>query len=124
RALALQVRDLSSIPGRGRNLGQVSLLHTEFQVDFQCGAGVSPRPDIALHFNPRFSDGELIVCNSLQNQRWGSEERKQGIPLSRGTYFELIFHLRPYCFQVTGHQPHTHSHTQTRSHAHTLSHSH
>uniref|UniRef100_A0A4W3INL5 SPRY domain containing 4 n=1 Tax=Callorhinchus milii TaxID=7868 RepID=A0A4W3INL5_CALMI len=29
RALALQVRDLSSIPGRGRNLGQVSLLHTE-----------------------------------------------------------------------------------------------
>uniref|UniRef100_V9KY82 Galectin n=1 Tax=Callorhinchus milii TaxID=7868 RepID=V9KY82_CALMI len=86
--------------------GQVPQYAKRFQVDFQCGAGVSPRPDIALHFNPRFSDGELIVCNSLQNQRWGSEERKQGIPLSRGTYFELIFHLRPYCFQVSANGNH------------------
>ncbi|VFV41313.1 galectin-12 isoform 2 [Lynx pardinus] len=34
--------------------GVVPLDARRFQVDFQCGCSVHPRPDIAIHFNPRF----------------------------------------------------------------------
>uniref|UniRef100_A0A4W3HNH9 RNA helicase n=1 Tax=Callorhinchus milii TaxID=7868 RepID=A0A4W3HNH9_CALMI len=63
RALALQVRDLSSIPGRGRNLGQVSLLHT----DTRGGRG-SPVPEIKLRDYqqevavPALEGKNIIIC--------------------------------------------------------------
>ncbi|XP_072515268.1 galectin-9-like [Salminus brasiliensis] len=61
-----------------------------FHVNFQCGTTGSA--DIALHFNPRYSrNSGFVVCNTLQNSSWGSEERSHSMPLPRGSDFNLTF---------------------------------
>ncbi|XP_043536989.1 galectin-4-like isoform X4 [Chiloscyllium plagiosum] len=80
--------------------GQVPGHAKRFAVDFQCGSIVKPRSDIAFHFNIRYDEG-TVVCNTLERERWGTEERKPQMPISTGSYFELIFHVRSYCFQVS-----------------------
>ncbi|GCC33698.1 hypothetical protein chiPu_0012168 [Chiloscyllium punctatum] len=80
--------------------GQVPGHAKRFAVDFQCGSSVKPRSDIAFHFNIRYDEG-TVVCNTLERERWGTEERKPQIPIPTGSYFELIFHVRSYCFQVS-----------------------
>ncbi|XP_036451143.1 galectin-9-like isoform X2 [Colossoma macropomum] len=61
-----------------------------FHVNFQCGTVGSA--DIALHFNPRYSrNSGFVVCNTLQNSSWGTEERSRQMPLPRGSGFILTF---------------------------------
>uniref|UniRef100_UPI00398F4B0F galectin-9-like isoform X4 n=1 Tax=Pristiophorus japonicus TaxID=55135 RepID=UPI00398F4B0F len=81
--------------------GQVPGHAKRFTVDFQCGNIAQPRSDVAFHFNLRYDEGSVVVCNTLERQCWGSEERKHHIPITQGSYFELIFHVRTYCFQVS-----------------------
>ncbi|MBN3319376.1 LEG8 protein, partial [Atractosteus spatula] len=61
-----------------------------FQVDFMCGSSTKPRADVAFHFNPRFKRSPCVVCNSLQQERWGKEEILYDLPLQRGENFETI----------------------------------
>ncbi|XP_054999175.1 galectin-12 isoform X1 [Sorex araneus] len=63
-----------------------------FQVDFQCGCSLDPRPDIAVHFNPRFHTTQPhVICNSLQGGRWQREARWPHLAMQRGDSFLLLF---------------------------------
>ncbi|XP_072885519.1 galectin-9-like isoform X3 [Hemitrygon akajei] len=80
--------------------GQVPGHAKRFAVDFMCGSCEKPRSDVAFHFNIRY-DESAVVCNTLECERWGSEERKQQVPINAGTYFELIFNTQYHGFQVS-----------------------
>ncbi|KAK1157568.1 galectin-9-like isoform X2 [Acipenser oxyrinchus oxyrinchus] len=91
----LQVGKMITITGR------VLPGSERFVVNLQCGAHQSPRPDIALHFNPRYEVfQEYVVCNTLQNQSWGSEERKCEMPLQRGSSFTLTIVVNHHAYKV------------------------
>lgn len=61
-----------------------------FVVNLQCGTNKSS--DIALHFNPRYvGNSGHVVCNTLQNSCWGSEQKTKNTPLPRGSDFTLSF---------------------------------
>lgn len=65
---------------------------TRFQVDFQCGCCLHPRPDIAFHFNPRFYTVKPhVICNTLQGGLWQKEVRWPGVALQRGASFLILF---------------------------------
>ncbi|XP_072495844.1 galectin-9-like isoform X1 [Notamacropus eugenii] len=57
--------------------------------------------NIAFHFNPRFEDGNLVVCNTKQNGSWGKEERKMQMPFQKGAPFEIRFQVHSAAFKVT-----------------------
>ncbi|XP_051900194.1 galectin-4-like isoform X7 [Pristis pectinata] len=80
--------------------GQVPGHAKRFGVDFMCGCCEKPRSDVAFHFNVRY-DESTVVCNTLERERWGTEERKPHIPINAGSYFELIVKTQSYCFQVS-----------------------
>ena len=45
--------------------------------------------DVALHINPRLTEG-IVVRNSYLNGKWGAEERKSSFnPFAPGQYFDL-----------------------------------
>uniref|UniRef100_A0A8C9SQK5 Galectin n=1 Tax=Scleropages formosus TaxID=113540 RepID=A0A8C9SQK5_SCLFO len=71
-----------------------------FQVDLTCGSSTKPRADIAFHFNPRFRKSPCIVCNSLQQERWGKEEIHYQMPLQQGAAFEIIILVQKDMFKV------------------------
>ncbi|XP_048216748.1 galectin-12 isoform X2 [Perognathus longimembris pacificus] len=72
--------------------GVVPLHARRFQVDFQCGCSLSPPPDIAIHFNPRFHTAKPhVICNSLQGGQWQAEARWPGLDLQRGASFVILF---------------------------------
>ncbi|KAJ8280296.1 hypothetical protein GJAV_G00052880 [Gymnothorax javanicus] len=54
----------------------------------------------ALHFNPRFKHGEVVVLNSFQHGRWQGEERPAGMPFTKGGIFELVFNVTSEGYQV------------------------
>uniref|UniRef100_H0UWW2 Galectin n=1 Tax=Cavia porcellus TaxID=10141 RepID=H0UWW2_CAVPO len=63
-----------------------------FQVDFQCSCSLDPRPDIAVHFNPRFhTTRPHVICNTLHGGYWQMETRWPGLALQRGASFLLLF---------------------------------
>ncbi|XP_007943187.1 galectin-12 [Orycteropus afer afer] len=63
-----------------------------FQVDFQCGCSLEPRPDIAIHFNPRFHTIKPhVICNTLRGGHWQAEARWPGLALQRGASFLILF---------------------------------
>ncbi|XP_003798738.1 galectin-12 [Otolemur garnettii] len=63
-----------------------------FQVDFQCGCSLYPRPDIAIHFNPRFyTTKPHVICNTLYGGRWQKEARWPHLALQRGASFLILF---------------------------------
>lgn len=65
---------------------------TRFQVDFQCGCSLYPRPDIAIHFNPRLHTAKPhVICNTLYLERWQTEARWPHVDLQRGASFLLLF---------------------------------
>ncbi|CAM9924082.1 unnamed protein product [Lampetra planeri] len=71
-----------------------------FQIDFQCGSAVTPRADVAFHFNPRWDEGShQVVCNTLQRQAWGKEQRAHNT-IMRGQAFEIIFMVSNHNFKV------------------------
>lgn len=55
--------------------------------------------DIALHFNPRFSE-EKVVRNSQENGGWGSEEKEGNFPFKHDVGFDLLIKNESYSFQV------------------------
>ncbi|EAW74151.1 galectin 12 [Homo sapiens] len=66
--------------------------HSRFQVDFQCGCSLCPRPDIAFHFNPRFHTTKPhVICNTLHGGRWQREARWPHLALRRGSSFLILF---------------------------------
>ncbi|XP_058545359.1 galectin-12 isoform X2 [Neofelis nebulosa] len=72
--------------------GVVPLDARRFQVDFQCGCSVHPRPDIAIHFNPRFHTTKPhVICNTLYLERWQAEARWPRLGLQRGASFLILF---------------------------------
>ncbi|XP_042761340.1 galectin-12 isoform X1 [Panthera leo] len=72
--------------------GMVPLDARRFQVDFQCGCSVHPRPDIAIHFNPRFHTTKPhVICNTLYLERWQAEARWPRLGLQRGASFLILF---------------------------------
>ncbi|XP_043828571.1 galectin-12 isoform X3 [Dromiciops gliroides] len=63
-----------------------------FQIDFQCGCSLQPRPDIAIHFNPRFyTNKPHVICNTLNCGRWQREARWPGLAMGRGDSFLILF---------------------------------
>ncbi|KAM7086263.1 galectin-12 isoform 4-T4 [Molossus nigricans] len=72
--------------------GVVPLDARRFQVDFQCGCSLHPRPDIAIHFNPRFHTAKPhVICNTLHLGRWQAEARWPRLALQRGASFLILF---------------------------------
>ncbi|XP_053781682.1 galectin-12 isoform X2 [Desmodus rotundus] len=72
--------------------GEVPLGARRFQVDFQCGCSLHPRPDIAIHFNPRFHTTKPhVICNTLYQGRWQAEARWPQVALQRGSGFLILF---------------------------------
>lgn len=71
-----------------------------FQLDFSCGSSTKPRADVAFHFNPRFKRSPCIVCNTLQRERWGTEEIVHKTPFALGSTFEIIVLVQQDVFKV------------------------
>nr|XP_004656631.1 galectin-12 isoform X1 [Jaculus jaculus] len=72
--------------------GVIPLHAHRFQVDFQCGCSLSPQPDVAVHFSPRFHTTKPhAICNTLHGGRWQRETRWPGLALKRGASFLILF---------------------------------
>ncbi|KAJ8280293.1 hypothetical protein GJAV_G00052850 [Gymnothorax javanicus] len=56
--------------------------------------------NIALHFNPRYKLGNVVVFNSRENGSWASEEREQECPFRKGESFHLVFFITSESYQV------------------------
>uniref|UniRef100_A0A8C6D959 Galectin n=1 Tax=Moschus moschiferus TaxID=68415 RepID=A0A8C6D959_MOSMO len=95
--------------------GAVPLNARRFQVDFQCGCSLHPRPDIAIHFNPRFHTTKPhVICNTLYRGHWQAEARWPHVALQRGASFLILFlfgneemkvsvngqHFLHYCYRL------------------------
>lgn len=65
----------------------------------QLSSKQSSYPNVALHFNPRFSDG-IVVRNSKQNGSWLKEEREGGLPISRGEAFSISVLCQEDAFKI------------------------
>ncbi|NXP19384.1 LEG2 protein, partial [Scytalopus superciliaris] len=61
--------------------------------------------DLALHFNPRFSES-TIVCNSRCNDVWQTEHRDNHLSFSRGCTVKFIIEMLADKFHVK--LPHGH----------------
>uniref|UniRef100_A0A7M4EPH8 Galectin n=1 Tax=Crocodylus porosus TaxID=8502 RepID=A0A7M4EPH8_CROPO len=59
------------------------------------------RSDIALHFNPCFEETEYVVCNSLEGENWGTEERKHEMPFVKGQLFKIEIWVKNNSYMVT-----------------------
>ncbi|PWA19337.1 galectin-9-like [Gambusia affinis] len=70
-----------------------------FHVNLQCGSRNGA--DIAFHFNPRYDGHPYVVANSFQYGNWGSEERKQNVPLPAGCNFTLQITVSRDFYQVS-----------------------
>ncbi|XP_048377423.1 galectin-2-like [Stegostoma tigrinum] len=58
---------------------------------------------IALHFNPRFHDnvdGTVIVCNSKEDDCWGSEQRDMEFPFSKGDEVKVYITFKGDSFEI------------------------
>ncbi|KFQ63828.1 Galectin-8, partial [Pelecanus crispus] len=77
-----------------------------FQVDLQCGSSIKPRADVAFHFNPRFKRSGCIVCNTLEQEKWGWEEITYKMPFQKGKSFEIVIMILKDKFQVTVNKKH------------------
>ncbi|KAM3852405.1 galectin-9-like isoform 2-T2 [Vipera latastei] len=67
-----------------------------FNVDFACGENQGG--DIPLHFNPRFTAGN-VVLNTFQAGQWGHAEGHQ-MPFRKGEDFEIIFIVSEAGYQI------------------------
>ncbi|KAL1020577.1 hypothetical protein UPYG_G00001950 [Umbra pygmaea] len=71
-----------------------------FHVNLQCGSVGDA--DIALHFNPQYDGVEdVLVCNTRQHTKWGSEQRESAAPLTRGNNFILMFLVTRDSYRIT-----------------------
>ncbi|XP_017270387.1 galectin-8-like [Kryptolebias marmoratus] len=94
------------IPG-GLHPGEIIILQgtvppdaDRFQVDLSSGCSTKPRSDVALRFSPRFSAPPCVVCSSLQQESWATEETFHQLPYKRGAPFETIIMVHKDGFKV------------------------
>ncbi|XP_026571217.1 galectin-4-like [Pseudonaja textilis] len=83
----------------GKNIliqGCVIVSAKRFSVNLVCANG-----DIAFHFNPRFDEGNIIVCNTQEKGCWGPEERTSTMLFQRGVSFQVIINIRSCGYQVS-----------------------
>ncbi|KAG5274145.1 hypothetical protein AALO_G00159680 [Alosa alosa] len=66
---------------------------------FQIDLGTD-KDNLAMHFNPRFRDEVVIVCNSKHESTWGDEERHARNPLHPGTMVKVRVKLAGNLFEV------------------------
>uniref|UniRef100_A0A8C5R2M3 Galectin n=1 Tax=Leptobrachium leishanense TaxID=445787 RepID=A0A8C5R2M3_9ANUR len=66
-----------------------------FEINFLSESG----DQIAFHFNPRFSEGN-IICNSFLGSRWGQEERADTFPMEAKEPFLVEIYSDQEHFQV------------------------
>ncbi|XP_034154649.1 grifin [Pangasianodon hypophthalmus] len=64
--------------------GQSSSQANKFEINFLCDQD----DRIAFHFNPRFTESD-IVCNSFLTNRWGQEERCSNLPFGTNEPFQI-----------------------------------
>ncbi|KAJ8251132.1 hypothetical protein GJAV_G00217640 [Gymnothorax javanicus] len=68
---------------------------SKFEINFLCD-----RDDrIAFHFNPRFTESD-IVCNSFMSNRWGQEERCTNFPFETEEPFQIEIYSDNESFHV------------------------
>ncbi|XP_067866665.1 galectin-4-like isoform X2 [Heterodontus francisci] len=79
--------------------GRVLPHSNRFHVNLQCGL-MAQHCDIAFHFNPRFECPGYVVCNTFENQRWCSEERKHEVPIQKGETFQLLILVQNDSYKV------------------------
>lgn len=72
-----------------------------FAINLQCGPGVNPRDDIALHLSPTLEENSWkIIRNSLQKQIWGLEEKFGDSNLKSEEPFEIMILIEEDHFKV------------------------
>ncbi|XP_053469497.1 grifin, partial [Ictalurus furcatus] len=64
--------------------GQPSSEANKFEINFLCDQD----DRIAFHFNPRFTESD-IVCNSFLANQWGQEERCTNFPFGTNEHFQI-----------------------------------
>ncbi|XP_067410916.1 galectin-3 [Emydura macquarii macquarii] len=66
-------------------VGTVTPNAHRFSLDFKKGH------DVAFHFNPRFNEDnrQVIVCNTMLQNNWGTEERTSRFPFEAGKPFKI-----------------------------------
>lgn len=69
-------------------------------MNIQCGPGVNPRDDMALHLNVRIPEN-CVVRNHLQGMSWGNEDISGGLPLQLGQPFQILILCEPNMFKVS-----------------------
>ncbi|KAM9498317.1 galectin-9-like [Salvelinus alpinus] len=70
-----------------------------FHVNLQCGS--KEKPNIALHFNPRYDESNRhVACNTMLCSKWGPEERKYYIPMAQEERFTLMFRVNRDSYSV------------------------
>ncbi|XP_044124869.1 galectin-9-like [Bufo gargarizans] len=84
-----------NIPAKAHSAVVTPHNRIRFALDFVCY-----NDDIAFRFNPRFEEGK-VVCNTMQNKIWGSEERKHNMPFQLNTKFEIVVLVMAHAFQVS-----------------------
>ncbi|XP_051632461.1 LOW QUALITY PROTEIN: galectin-4-like [Manacus candei] len=62
-------------------------------------SGPEEGSDVALHVNPRFSGG-VLVLNSRRGKHWGDEQRQDPQPLHPGGPFELVINVTPHGYRL------------------------
>ncbi|TKR73792.1 hypothetical protein L596_021062 [Steinernema carpocapsae] len=70
---------------------------TKFDINFN--ANQDNRPETYFHFNPRFSESQ-IVCGSTKHGAWQPEERSRSFPFSFDKIFTLDFIPSPTEMEV------------------------
>nr|AIG13081.1 galectin/galactose-binding lectin [Ridgeia piscesae] len=73
--------------------GKVKKSPDKFAVDLLFEGG------IAFHFNPRLN-GSVVVCNTLEGDNWGPEERTSTFPFKAQENFEIIIMCEQDKFKV------------------------
>ncbi|KAH9489414.1 hypothetical protein Btru_037653 [Bulinus truncatus] len=56
--------------------------------------------DIVLHFNPRLDETLVVLTHKNKGQGFNPEERKVGLPFSRGVNFQLKIVVRNEAYQI------------------------
>ncbi|OCT92373.1 lectin, galactoside-binding, soluble, 9C S homeolog isoform X1 [Xenopus laevis] len=84
--------------------GVVTASGDRFNINFQCGQ--SSNDDVAFHFNPRFIDGGIVVCNTKESQSWGREENKREMPFHRHQPFEIRILVTNHSYKVSVNRNH------------------
>uniref|UniRef100_UPI00398E6718 galectin-2-like n=1 Tax=Pristiophorus japonicus TaxID=55135 RepID=UPI00398E6718 len=56
--------------------------------------------ELALHFNPRFDSGRVIVCNSKEAGEWCTEQREEAFPFEQGEFVKICITFHEGVFEI------------------------